>query len=63
MAQMAGQIDARVRLLRMTAAGRLAAAGIDTGAVLRYTALARQTVADGLIGYRLLVAEKPPTSP
>jgi hypothetical protein len=57
-AQMLGQIDARVRLLRITAAGRLAAAGIDTSAVLRYTALARQAVADGLIGYRLLVAEK-----
>jgi SAM-dependent methyltransferase len=63
MAQMVGQIDARIRLLRMTAAGRLAAAGIDTGVVLRYTALARQAVADGLIGYRLLVAEKPLTSP
>jgi arsenite methyltransferase len=58
--QMISQIDARVRLLRMTAAGRLAAAGIDTSAVLRYVALARQAVADGLIGYRLLVAEKPP---
>ena len=57
-ARMIGQIEGRVRLLRMTAAGRLAAAGIDTSAVLRYTALARQAVADGLIGYRLLVAEK-----
>jgi hypothetical protein len=58
-AQMTGQIDARVRLLRLTAAGRLAAAGIDTSTVLRYAALARQAIADGLIGYRLLVAEKP----
>jgi len=63
MARMASQIDARVRLLRMTAPGQLAAAGVDTGAVLRYTALARQAVADGLIGYRLLIAEKPRTSP
>ncbi|MGH3282151.1 MAG: methyltransferase domain-containing protein, partial [Trebonia sp.] len=58
-AQMISQIDARVRLLRMTAAGRLTAAGIETGAVLRYADLARRAVADGLIGYRLLVAEKP----
>jgi len=63
MARMAGQIDARVRLLRMTAPGQLAAAGVDTDAVLRYTALARQAVADGLIGYRMLIAEKPRTSP
>jgi arsenite methyltransferase len=59
-ARMIGQIEARVRLLRMTAAGRLAAAGIDTSAVLRHAALAGQAVAGGLIGYRLLVAEKPP---
>lgn len=60
LAQMIGQIEARVRLLRMTAAGQLAAAGVDTGAVLRYSALAGRAVAGGLIGYRLLVAEKPP---
>jgi arsenite methyltransferase len=60
LATMISQIEARVRLLRMTSAGRLAAAGVDVGAVLRYTALAAQAVADGLIGYRLLVAEKPP---
>lgn len=58
-AQMISQIDARLRLLRMTAPGRLDSAGIDAGAVLRYTGLARQAVADGLIGYRLLIAEKP----
>jgi ubiquinone/menaquinone biosynthesis C-methylase UbiE len=59
-ARMIRQLDARVRLLRMTAADRLAAAGIDTSAVLRYAALAGQAVADGVIGYRLLVAEKTP---
>ena len=67
-AQMLSQIDARLRLLRMTAASRLTAAGIDTSAVLRYAALARQAVTDGLIGYRLLIAEKsangnPPFTP
>jgi arsenite methyltransferase len=60
LARMIGQIEARVRLLRMTAADRLAAAGVDAGAVLRYAALAGRAVADGLIGYRLLAAEKPP---
>lgn len=58
-AQMITQIDARLRLLRMTAPGRLDAAGIDAGTVLRYTDVARQMVADGLIGYHLLIAEKP----
>jgi arsenite methyltransferase len=57
--QMISQIDARLRLLRMTAASRLTAAGIDANAVLHYAALARQAVTDGLIGYRLLIAEKP----
>lgn len=59
LARMVDQIQARVRVLRMTAADRLAGAGVDVDAVLRYAALARQAVADGLIGYRLLVAEKP----
>jgi ubiquinone/menaquinone biosynthesis C-methylase UbiE len=59
MARMIEQIEARLTVLRMSAAGRLAAAGVDVDAVLRYTALAKQAVADGLIGYCLLVAEKP----
>jgi arsenite methyltransferase len=59
MARMVDQIEARLRVLRMTAADRLAAAGVDVDAVLRYAALAKQAVADELIGYRMLVAEKP----
>jgi hypothetical protein len=59
LARMTGQIQARLALLGMTAADRLAAAGVDVAAVLRYTALARRAVADGLLGYALLVAEKP----
>jgi hypothetical protein len=62
-ARMIGEIDARLRLLRMTSATRLAEAGVDTDAVLRYAALARQAVADGLIGYALLIAEKPADEP
>ncbi len=59
LARMIDQIEARLTLLRMTAADRLANAGVDVDAVLRYTALAGQAVADGLLGYALLVAEKP----
>jgi arsenite methyltransferase len=57
-ARMIDQIDARVRLLRMTAAEHLARAGVDVDAVLRYTALAGQAVAAGHIGYGLIIAEK-----
>lgn len=59
LARMIDQIEARVRLLRMTSADRLAAADVDVDAVLDYCALARQAVADGLIGYALLVADVP----
>jgi ubiquinone/menaquinone biosynthesis C-methylase UbiE len=58
-ARMIEQIQARLTMLRMSAAGRLAAAGVDVDAVVLYTALAQQAVADGLIGYCMLVAEKP----
>jgi len=54
------QIEARLGLLlRMTAVDRLAQAGVDVDAVLRYTGLAKQAVADGVLGYTLLIAEKP----
>lgn len=62
-ARMLDEIDARLRLLRMTAPGRLSEAGVDVDAVLRYTALANEAVAEGLIGYALLVAEKPVVDP
>jgi ubiquinone/menaquinone biosynthesis C-methylase UbiE len=58
-ARMVDQIEARLTVLRMTATDRLLAAGVDVDAVLRYAALAKQAVADGVIGYTLLVAEKP----
>lgn len=60
-ARMIDEIDARLRLLRMTAPDRLTEVGVDVPAVLRYTKVARQAAADGLIGYALLVAEKPAT--
>jgi hypothetical protein len=56
-ARMIDQIEARLAVLRMTAADRLTQAGVDV--VLRYAALAKQAVANGLRGYALLVAEKP----
>ena len=59
LAWMVDQIQARVQVLRMAAADRLDAAGVDVDAVLHYTALAKQAVDEDLIGYRLLVAEKP----
>jgi arsenite methyltransferase len=58
-ARMIDQIEARLAVLGMTAADRLTAAGIDVDAVLRYTGVAKQAVADGMIGYSLLIAEKP----
>ena len=58
-ARMIDHIEARLRVLRMTAVDRLTEAGVDVDAVLRHTALARQAVADGLVGYALLIAEKP----
>jgi arsenite methyltransferase len=59
LARMIDQIEARLAVLRMTAADQLMAAGVNVDAVLRYTAVARRAVADGLLGYALLVAEKP----
>ena len=59
LARMIDQIEARLTVLRMTAADRLTAAGVNVDAVLRYTTLARQAAAGGLLGYALLVAEKP----
>ncbi|MGH3468321.1 MAG: hypothetical protein ACRDQF_11380, partial [Thermocrispum sp.] len=63
LATMIDQIDARVRLLRMTAGDRLATAGVDVDAVLHYCAAAKQAVSDGVLGYALLVAVKPMGSP
>lgn len=58
LARMIDEIEARLRLLRMTSPDRLAHAGVDVDAVLRYTTLAKQAVSGGLIGYALLIAEK-----
>jgi SAM-dependent methyltransferase len=57
--RMIDQIEARLGVLRMTAADRLDAAAVDVDAVPRYTALAKESVADGILGYALIIAEKP----
>lgn len=61
--RMIDEIEARLTVLRMTAGQPLAAAGVDVDAVLRLTGLAKRAVAEGLIGYALLVATKPAARP
>lgn len=60
MTRMIDQIEARLNLLRITAAVRLADAGVDLGAAPAALAAARAAVADGTVGYALLIAEKSP---
>lgn len=52
-------IEARLKLMRMTAPDQLATAGINIDAILHYTQLAGQATAVGTLGYALLTAEKP----
>ncbi len=65
LAGMIGQIDARLRALLLArraapSPGALAALDqIDVGAILEMTALAREAVSAGTLGYALLVAGKP----
>lgn len=57
--RMIDQIEARLHLVRMTQKDLVIAAGIDVDAVLEFIGIARRSVADGLLGYALVVAEKP----
>ncbi len=62
--RMVDQIEARLRLLRMTAPDRLAAAGIDPddlapGVAVPVLDATRAAIADGVLGYCLLIAERP----
>ncbi|MGH3310046.1 MAG: class I SAM-dependent methyltransferase [Streptomyces sp.] len=52
------QIEARLNLLRIAAPARLADAGVDLTAALAVLNAARTAVADGALGYALLVAVK-----
>jgi arsenite methyltransferase len=57
--RMIDQIEARLTLARLTARDRVEALGIDPVRAGPALATARQAVADGVIGYGLLTAEKP----
>ncbi|MEZ0067259.1 arsenite methyltransferase [Streptacidiphilus sp. MAP12-20] len=57
--RMLDQIQARLQLLHATSPGRLAELGVDAGAAPAVLAAARAAVADGHLGYALLVAAKP----
>ncbi|MGW6906998.1 class I SAM-dependent methyltransferase [Streptomyces sp. NPDC054940] len=58
--RMIDQIEARLNLLRITAPGRLADAGVDLTTAPAVLAAARAAVADGTLGYALLAAVKSP---
>ncbi|MFH8694511.1 class I SAM-dependent methyltransferase [Streptomyces chartreusis] len=59
MLRMIDQIEARLKLLRMTAPAKLTAAGVNLDAAPGVLNAARAAVADGTLGYALLIAEKP----
>ncbi|MGX7673878.1 class I SAM-dependent methyltransferase [Plantactinospora sp. DSM 117369] len=56
---MLDQIEARLTLVRMTARNQAEAAGLDFDRVPDVLAATRAAVGDGIIGYGLIVAEKP----
>ncbi|MEU8619481.1 methyltransferase domain-containing protein [Streptomyces sp. NPDC048623] len=60
MLRMIDQIEARLNLLRMTAAAHLTTAGVDLDAAPAVLAAARSAVSDGVLGYALLIAERTP---
>jgi ubiquinone/menaquinone biosynthesis C-methylase UbiE len=59
LARMIDQIEARLHLARMTFPQALSDAGVDSDAALGYIDVARRAVADDLVGYALIVTEKP----
>ena len=56
---MIDQIEARLHLMQMTQQDVVIAAGIDVDKVLEFIDVARRAIADRLLGYALVVAEKP----
>lgn len=57
--RMIDQIEARLGVVRMTARARAEALGIDFTQAPSILAAARAAVADGVLGYAMLVAQKP----
>ena len=60
--RMVRQIEARLELLRLTARPRLQEAGIDFMQVRPVLDAAHTAVRDGILGYVLIIAEKPATA-
>ncbi|MGP3999310.1 class I SAM-dependent methyltransferase [Streptomyces sp. 8N706] len=58
MLRMIDQIEARLNLLRMTARDKLTTAGVDLDAAPGVLGAARSAVADGALGYALLIAAR-----
>lgn len=56
--RMLDQVEARLSLVHMTARARAEALGLDVRSIGSALAAARAAVADGVLGYTLLVAEK-----
>ena len=57
--RMVNQIGARLDLLRITARPRLEELGLDVGRARPVLEVTRKAILDGVIGYTLVVAEKP----
>ncbi len=57
--RMVDQIGARLDLLRLTAPGRLEGLGVDHTRSRPVLDAARRAIADGILGYALIIAEKP----
>jgi arsenite methyltransferase len=57
--RMIDQIEARLGVVRMTARARAEALGVDFDRAPAVLAAARAALADGVLGYGLLVADKP----
>jgi ubiquinone/menaquinone biosynthesis C-methylase UbiE len=57
--RMIDQIEARLGLLRMTARDRAEALGVDFDRAPAVLSAARAAISDGVLGYALLVADKP----
>jgi arsenite methyltransferase len=55
---MIDQIEARLEFLRLTARAKLEASGVALDQAAPLLAAARTALADGLLGYSMLIAQK-----
>jgi arsenite methyltransferase len=56
---MIDQIEARLQFVRLTSRARLEANGVENDRAGRVLGAARTAVADGILGYALLLADRP----